>query len=101
MQAIEEAEYKAYDVERAKAADELMWLDFETRMRHLMKNIVSPALRLSVEDREANIEMELAVSKVTQRVDLLEQAVYMKRDEAQAGKTIFDVYNDKISQMQT
>ena len=87
-------------MERAKAADELMWLDFETRMRHLMKNMVSPALRLSVEDREANIEIELNVSKVTKRVDLLEQAVYMSRNESEKGRTIFAVYNDKISDMQ-
>jgi len=65
-----------------------------------MKNIVSPALRLSVEDREAYIEMELNVSKVTKRVDLLEQAVYMSRNESEKGRTIFDVYNDKISDMQ-
>ena len=49
-----------------------MWLDFETRMRHLMKNIVTPALRLSVEDREANIEMECNLGKITKRCDLLE-----------------------------
>lgn len=51
VQALEEAEYVAYDDTRAKAADELMWLDFETRMRVMMKKIVSPALQLSIEDR--------------------------------------------------
>lgn len=76
VQAIEEAEYKAYDNERAKAADELMWLDFETRMRHLMNNIVKPALQLSVEDRETNIELDIKMKKATNRLDLLEQAVY-------------------------
>ena len=58
VKAIEESEYKAYDSERAKAADELMWLDFETRIRVLVKNIVTPALQLSVEDRECNIKLE-------------------------------------------
>ena len=98
MQAIEEAEYKAYDVERAKAADELMWLDFETRMRHLMKNIVTPALQLSVEDRESNIELEIQMTKATKRLELLEQAVYQKK--TCVGRTIFDVYNEKIANMQ-
>ena len=35
--ALEIAEYSAYDEKRAKAADEFMWLDFETRMRDLCK----------------------------------------------------------------
>ena len=37
IKAIEESEYNVYDEKRAKAADELMWMDFETRMRNLIK----------------------------------------------------------------
>ncbi len=51
IKAIEESEYNVYDEKRAKAADELMWMDFETRMRNLIKQMIAPAFDLSIEDR--------------------------------------------------
>jgi len=97
VQALEEAEYNAYDEKRAKAADELMWMDFETRMRSLMKKVVEPALQLSIEDREANIELDIKYEKIRKRTELLEQAVFKKNDEV--AKTIFDEYNERMSEM--
>jgi len=35
--ALQEAEYDAFDFKRAKAADELAWAEFETRMRNLIR----------------------------------------------------------------
>lgn len=36
MKELTEAEYQLEDGKRAKAADEMMWLDFETRVRILI-----------------------------------------------------------------
>ena len=57
--AVQEADYSVADDKRAKAADELMWLEFETRMRGLIRRVVEPALKLSIEDRESNLDLEM------------------------------------------
>ncbi len=57
--ALEEAEYKIYDETRAKAADELQWLDFEVKIRDMVKKMLLPVLSLSAEDRESCLEMEI------------------------------------------
>lgn len=44
IEEIERADYAIADDRRAKAADELMWLEFETRMREVMRKVVEPAL---------------------------------------------------------
>ena len=36
-----------------------MWLDFETRMRELIKKMVSPALQLSLDDRNNTLEHDV------------------------------------------
>lgn len=97
MQALEDAEYKAYDDTRAKAADELMWMDFETKMRAMTKQIVSPALSLSIEDREANIELDCKFQKLRMRTEFLEAAVF--KQNGTIGRTIFDDYGDKMAEM--
>lgn len=33
-----------HDRKRAKAADELAWLEFETRMRHIIRGMMEPAI---------------------------------------------------------
>ena len=58
----------AFDGNRAKAADELAWADFETRMRGIVKKVVDPALELTVESREKSIEMEMTVDKLVSRM---------------------------------
>lgn len=97
VKALEEADYSAFDERRAKAADELMWMDFETRIRDMCKSLVMPALNLSVEDREANIELDCKMQKLNLRAELLEQAVFKK--DGSLGRTIFDDYKDKMSEM--
>lgn len=42
--ALQEAEYIAYDLKRAQEADGLQWIDFETRMRIMIRAFVEPAL---------------------------------------------------------
>ena len=51
MKALEEAEYKIYDEERAKAADQLEWMAFETKVRDCIKNLVTPVFTLATEER--------------------------------------------------
>lgn len=47
-----EAEYDQQDKDRAKAADEMGWLHFETRMRNLMRRVLEPVISMTTEDRE-------------------------------------------------
>jgi hypothetical protein len=51
VKALEEAEYKIYDEERAKAADQLEWMAFETKVRDYIKNLVTPVFTLATEER--------------------------------------------------
>jgi hypothetical protein len=60
---------------RAKAADEMMWLEFETRMRSLIRRVIEPALKLSVEDRETNLDLEFKMQQLAIRCDILEETV--------------------------
>ena len=85
------------DDKRARAADELMWLDFETRMRGLIRKVIEPALRLSIEDREASLTTEMRLDEMVVRTELLEQALFLK--SKQLSRTIFDDYNEKLSEM--
>lgn len=50
--AMEQADYKIYDETRAKSADALYWLDFETKVREYINKLIMPVLQLSCEDRE-------------------------------------------------
>lgn len=99
VQALEEAEYKAFDLDRAKCADALMWLDFETKTRNLINQLVQPALQLSIEDREQNIELEIENRRMQQRLQLLEEAVFQEKKYSRSH-TIFDSYNEKLESMQ-
>jgi hypothetical protein len=85
------------DHKRAKAADELMWLEFETRMRGLIRRVVEPMLKLSIEDRENSLELETRIEEVNQRTEIIEFALFKKSQTS--THTIFDVYTDKINDM--
>ena len=85
------------DHKRAKVADELMWLEFETRMRGLIRRVVEPMLKLSIEDRENSLELETRIEEVNQRTEIIEFALFKKSQTS--THTIFDVYTDKINDM--
>jgi hypothetical protein len=74
-----------------------MWLDFETRMRGLIRRVIEPTLKLSIEDREASLTTEMRLDELITRTELLEQALFLK--SKQLSRTIFDDYNDKLSEM--
>jgi hypothetical protein len=42
--AMEQADYKIYDIARAKSSDELYWLDFETKVREYINKLITPVL---------------------------------------------------------
>jgi hypothetical protein len=47
-------------------------MDFETKMRQIIMAYVEPALKLSIEDRETNIDLDILCNKLAIRNDLLE-----------------------------
>jgi hypothetical protein len=53
----------------------MMWLEFETRMRSLIRRVIEPALKLSVEDRETNLDLEFKMQQLAIRCDILEETV--------------------------
>lgn len=67
-----EREYQFEDGTRAKAADEMMWLNFETRMRTLIQRYIEPIINLTCEDRAATLEVEMVTKKLELRAKLLE-----------------------------
>lgn len=97
MKELTEAEYQLEDGKRAKAADEMMWLDFETRVRILIQKYIEPIINLSFEDREATLQVEMMTQKLDSRAQLLERAVFKVDNEKQT--TIFDEYSEKMQNM--
>ena len=51
-QILTEAEYEMNDKNRAKAADQMEWLHFETRMRNMVRKVLEPVISMTTEDRE-------------------------------------------------
>jgi hypothetical protein len=72
-------------------------MDFETRIREFITKLVTPIIKLSTEERESNLEMEIKNADLQQRCTTLEHAVFKTNNEL--GRTIFDDYADKISDM--
>jgi hypothetical protein len=72
-----------------------MWLDFEVRMRSLMKNVISPVIDLTTEDREAFFDLDQRHEAALDRIDKLEEAVF--RTYETKGRTIFHEYDEKLS----
>jgi hypothetical protein len=94
-----ESEYDATDKRRAKVADEHNWLEFEVRMRTLMKNVVAPVIEVTTEDREVLFDMEQRHEQAVDRLEKLEEAVF--RTYHEKGRTIFHEYDDRLSDMKS
>ena len=93
-----EADYGNDDKKRTHAADELAWLDFETKIRDKIRELIGPMIDMCTEDREELMKFEERESDMVTRLDLLDKAVF-KKDKS-LGITIFDTFNDKLSNMQ-
>ena len=61
---------------RTAAADELMWLNFETRMRTMIRGLMEPMVDMSQKDREGMIIMEENFNGHDDRLAKLEEAIF-------------------------
>ena len=55
-----------------------MWLEFETRMRGLIRRVIEPALEISIEDRDLNLDLEIKIETLIDKIDVLEHALFRK-----------------------
>ena len=55
-----------------KPADELMWMNFETKMRILIRQLVEPIIQKASKDNEEMITMRGISDDTVHRVELLE-----------------------------
>ena len=72
-------------------------MEFETRMRQLMRELLEPVIYKGKVDREMIFKLEKTDADVEKRIDLLEQAVYNKN--AETGTTMFDDMEEKLLNM--
>jgi hypothetical protein len=72
-------------------------MDFETKMRQLMRELLEPLIYKSKVDREMIFKLEKTDTDYEKRIDLLEQAVYNKN--AETGTTMFDDMEKKLQDM--
>ena len=76
------------------AADELMWLSFETRMRNLIKGLVEPVVEISQRDREEMLVLSANFNGHDDRLAKIEEAIF---NVAVNGEdTLFDKMARKI-----
>ena len=75
-------------------ADELMWLNFETRMRQVIRRLVEPVVDMSQKDREGMIILESNYNTQIERINNLEEAVF--NISAHGEETLFEKMAKKI-----
>ena len=68
-------------------------------MRTLIKTLLAPALKLSCEDREYTLEVQLGQKSQEQRLALLEKTVF-DVDTSEGPVTVFDYYSKKINDLE-
>lgn len=77
-------------------ADELMWLNFETRMRGIVRDLLEPVIEISQADREGMLVLEQNFNGQDDRLAKLEEAIFniAINDE----ETLFEKMAKKIKQ---
>ena len=73
------------------------WLDFEVRMRDVIKELLQPAVEVAEQDREYSILLDKDQQNLRTRVKRLELAI-LNLDET-GEKTYFDKMDDKLSEL--
>ncbi len=58
------------------SSEELMWMDFETRMRKVIKDFVTPVIERAQEDRKYINKLEKKRQKHEKRMVILETSVF-------------------------
>ena len=74
-----------------------MWLNFEIRMRNVIKDLLQPVIEVSEQDRESMIMLDNNNQELISRIRRLEEAV-LNVDET-GEKTFFDKMDDKMTQL--
>ena len=69
-------------------------MNFETKVRGLMRELMDPVLTKGQKDREMIFQLEKEDQKFEERINLLEMAVY--KQDTEGGNTKFDQIDDKI-----
>jgi len=78
------------------AADELMWLNFETRMRGVVRTLLEPVVEMSQKDREGMIILEDNFNGHDDRMAKLEEAIF--NVALNGEETLFEKMAKKIKQ---
>ena len=69
-------------------------VNFETKMRAMVRELIEPMLTKSVRDRELILALEKVDELSEERLDLLETCVFEKKPGEK--RTKFDEYDDKF-----
>lgn len=75
-------------------ADELMWLNFETRMRGVVRTLVEPVIEISQKDREGMLVLEDNFNAHDDRLAKLEEAMF--NVSVNKEETLFEKMAKKI-----
>ena len=75
-------------------ADELMWLNFETKMRNTIRELIQPVVEMSQRDREGMLILEGSGHLSIERLERLEEAVFNKSSNEK--RTLFEQMQDQI-----
>ena len=67
---------------------ELDWFQFETKMRHLVREILNPVLNKTEEAKERYFELEKKTHNLVERLELLEYSCF--NNNKTKGPTIFE-----------
>lgn len=71
-----------------------MWLNFEIRMRNIVKDLINPVVEVSQQDRESMVLLDSHNNELRTRIRRLEMAVLNVNDLGE--KTLFDRMDDKL-----
>ena len=75
-------------------ADELQWLNFETRMRAIVNDMLTPVVHISMKDREGMMILEQNWNGHDDRLAKIEEAIF---NVAVGGEeTLFDKMAQRI-----
>lgn len=77
----------------------LDWYSFETKSRHMVRELIQPVIDKAVKDRELIFCLEKVDSRILDRVDLLEMTLYNR--ETGTGRTKFDEMEEKMMNLNT
>ncbi len=76
--------------------EDLMWMDFETRMRKTIKDLVSPIIDRAQEDRTLLFKLKATRKDHMERIKTIENSLFKSKE----SNTIFDDFETKFLQFE-